>query len=399
MKKFISNIRKKQNNFFNKKKINKVKFNFDIKKTIIFLFLIFIIFNVIIINNFTILDLYPNDTVETLFKNNKDYNFQSLNLGIHRILFLITNEDIKINPNSEIIGFYYLFLDTKYNRMVGISLNVFYEIISSNKGRYTINDYFVFDHSFIKKEDFEIFLLNIEDILSLNIDYYFLVDLNTLYKLFSLSSSASNLKDLDSLSDEFFRGLFVYINSYLSSFKNIFFIYSQFINWYKVSNSIYTNISKKDLATLIFGIYESISNFTNKYFGLNYRLFSLKEDRFSLNLDYFYSDVKKYFYDFNVIKEKARVEIYNASNKKGVASKMYKKLSNMSIKVITYNNFYEELDKSKIILVNKNLDNFSYTLRIILSLFRNKVEIVNNENFEFNNFAGDLVIIIGNDFI
>ncbi len=96
------------------------------------------------------------------------------------------------------------------------------------------------------------------------------------------------------------------------------------------------------------------------------------------------------FFDKQVKKEQARVEVYNAGSSSGMASLYSRILTNLGFNVIRYGNCPVSYDKTTIFVSDK--EKFAQSLNIVRSLFIIDVVIV-EERPDFMN-TGDIVIII-----
>ena len=104
-------------------------------------------------------------------------------------------------------------------------------------------------------------------------------------------------------------------------------------------------------------------------------------------------DLKIIFENQSVKFEQAKIEVKNATDVKGLASKRGRLIENLGCRVIHISNTTIITDKNLIYVANP--ENYPETIKEILSTFRNEVIII-REDFP-NRHIGDIVVVIGNE--
>lgn len=93
----------------------------------------------------------------------------------------------------------------------------------------------------------------------------------------------------------------------------------------------------------------------------------------------------------NVVREQARIEIYNASRENGLATNYRRRLSNHGANVIRAGNFADQLVETTLYVPNAT--NYPENIRLIREMTRDKV-IIKEEAYPFNHTA-ELVLVLG----
>lgn len=110
--------------------------------------------------------------------------------------------------------------------------------------------------------------------------------------------------------------------------------------------------------------------------------------------------LREYFRSFSILTEQAQVELYNATPTSGLASSLQKKLDVYGINVVKIGNSTEGRVNSKVNVYSDVENPFPNTLALIKKTIQ--TEVVEVEYFstkESGNYAGDIVIILGEDSI
>lgn len=103
--------------------------------------------------------------------------------------------------------------------------------------------------------------------------------------------------------------------------------------------------------------------------------------------------ILKTFRDLNITREQAKIEIYNASNKSGVATKYRRLFQNIGGTVINIGNYPEAVDENYLYIPRSDLEKFTATVDYVEKVFDHKIKIVSGD-YRYN-YSGDLIIVIG----
>jgi anionic cell wall polymer biosynthesis LytR-Cps2A-Psr (LCP) family protein len=106
-------------------------------------------------------------------------------------------------------------------------------------------------------------------------------------------------------------------------------------------------------------------------------------------------DVSEIFFNFEVQKEQARIEVLNGTEVSGLGTLIARWISNTGGKVINVSNSREKYTQTTIYV--ENLEQYGNTILEIKSVFKGKA-VVLEESFPYRH-TGDIVIVIGQDFI
>lgn len=94
-----------------------------------------------------------------------------------------------------------------------------------------------------------------------------------------------------------------------------------------------------------------------------------------------------------VVREQARVEIFNASNKTGIATTAKRQLMNQGANIIRAGNSPEKSSQNTLYV--SDVERFSANIALVREIMRGDVEIL-QEPYPFNH-TGDLVLVLGGD--
>jgi anionic cell wall polymer biosynthesis LytR-Cps2A-Psr (LCP) family protein len=92
-----------------------------------------------------------------------------------------------------------------------------------------------------------------------------------------------------------------------------------------------------------------------------------------------------------VVREQARIEIYNATGENGVATRYKRQIYNYGGNVIRAGNYAEHLERS--VLYVPQPTNYPHTVNLVREITRNNIEI-REEAYPYNH-TGELVLVIG----
>jgi len=165
------------------------------------------------------------------------------------------------------------------------------------------------------------------------------------------------------------------------------------------SENFYTNFSKNELQNLFFTIWglrsDQIKIGYSRLQSLNItsssNIYPLYEPiRASLD-----KDLSSVLYNFKIAKEQARVELYNASGKSGVANTKARWLTNSGTRVVRVGNYSKNIDST--IVYVKEPEKYQNTLNEIKRVFGGNV-LISQSEFE-DKHIGDIIVLIGKNFL
>lgn len=108
-------------------------------------------------------------------------------------------------------------------------------------------------------------------------------------------------------------------------------------------------------------------------------------------------DVQSIFLDSLILREQARVEVLNATEKPGYATKFARLFENTGIIVVRSDNSPKETEETTLFVKNGMEEAFPRTIEEIVNSFDGKVKVVNQE-YKYKH-VGDLILVIGEDAI
>lgn len=413
-KNFLFNKKKKARKYFKNIKNNILNIFLKNKKYILYIififFLLFPVYRIIHLLQTTVLDFFfLEDYNNILFDKRGSYRSNIIN-----ILFYITQYDLLYNPKSSILLSKIVSIDLEDKSVVSASLSPYFILNSKDLFVNTsINNYF-HDKDNLKYKD--IFSLN--NFLSHNYffnrySHYFYISLNNYLKILNhLNIKCDFLQinqDYNKLNLEFndddIKSLDVCMNNLLNQLGNPSFILKLLL--LNLPNDIfsdgtYTNFTASDLLNILF-IYPGLKNpIKSKYFSV--KDYSKVPSNDTLNIHYpnvikIKQDIYGLFSKLDIIKEQARIEIFNSTSMSGLASRIKNIIDIYGGKVITFNNFPENFEETVIFINNKNNYSYRSTLKLIDFIFGKNFKLVYNDDNRLYNFSGDIAIIIGSDYI
>lgn len=124
------------------------------------------------------------------------------------------------------------------------------------------------------------------------------------------------------------------------------------------------------------------------------------EDGIILNDIAAQESLEEYLRSLSILTEQSQIEVYNATGTPGLASSIQRRLEVYGINVVKIGNATEERVKSKIIVFSDDINPYENTLSIIeKSIQAQDIEIEYLSSDESGNYAGDIIILLGEDSI
>lgn len=267
------------------------------------------------------------------------------------------------------------------------------------------------------------FIRLVENVSAIRIDRYLAIDysdLNNLIDLTSLklvSDKSYKFDDLFITEGEVIQGekIYKYINSevipeddllrrqgqfikeLLESLRDNMTVYRYFLNSPSYTSIIKTSFSKDEFIRFIANISTSDTTISTGYASKKLTLSDLSTLNLEEGISYsdmlLDEDISRSFRNIQVIKEQAKIEIFNATEKSGVAYNLKRKFENTGITVIKTGNYPDNSTENTLYLPKNNPDLFINTIRIIRSILKDDLKIVYGE-YKFN-YSGDMILVIG----
>ena len=197
--------------------------------------------------------------------------------------------------------------------------------------------------------------------------------------------------------DETLNRQTIFLKELLESLRDKFNLYKYFLNSSDFSQVIHTNFTKDEFIRFIVNISSTDNSIQTDFASENLTLSDLSKlnkeegiDHSDMLLD---EDVSQLFRNISIIKEQAKLEIFNATEKSGVAYNLKRKFENTGITVIKTGNYPDRVSENILYIPKNNPDNFINTIRLIRSILRDDVKIVYGD-YKFN-YSGDMILVIG----
>lgn len=312
-------------------------------------------------------------------------DYQTASLKIYNIN---PNYLVGINNNSAT-------LRTAYNLLTvpdSEKMNNIMKLVE-NTSAVRIDRYLAFNYSDITKLN-ELTGLSLESDKSYKIGEAFITEGKILRgEELSQFVATGNIPDDDTL-----RRQSNYLKALFDNLRDNLTLYRYFLNWEDFSEIIFTNFTKDEFIRFILNV-SSIENTIQTEFASSELTL---EDLSKLNLEngVQYSDmlldenISNLFRNIPIIKEQAKIEVFNATDKSGVAYSVKRKLENAGVTVIKTGNYPDNIKENILYLPNKNPENFENSIRFVRSILRDNVSIIYGE-YKFN-YSGDMILVIGN---
>lgn len=280
-------------------------------------------------------------------------------------------------------------------------------------------------NNFSKSSQAEDFMKEIESFLAINIDNYIVFkrgDFESMYsnafkvtarsdyaigakvvkkgESIDVDKSLSLVMDESNLSDDSLYFQQDFVKAYLEMFKSRLYSYSVFLNSERFLATVKTGLNRNDYLGLL-------SNFANLDFVITNKSIMSKTlgtpsesdiEIITPNVALIDENIALNFRLFDIIKEQSQIEMYNASQASGIATKFQRMAQNRGANVIKIGNHPEVIEGSKIYLNLKNSENYKNTINLLYDLLPANVKIFDISEYKYN-FSGDIVVLLGKDVI
>jgi anionic cell wall polymer biosynthesis LytR-Cps2A-Psr (LCP) family protein len=165
--------------------------------------------------------------------------------------------------------------------------------------------------------------------------------------------------------------------------------------WISATNNIKTNFTKFEIASLAYDLTNVRDDMMKKSFSRSVSYYKLPSTNiygsYLIVQERFDKDLSTIFFNINVFKEHAKIELFNASGVRGLAGNRYRWIVNMGGNVVKVGNAEEEVDE--VYIYCEDPVKYTKTLDEIEKIFSGEV-ILKKEKY-YNRQIGDIVIVIG----
>ncbi len=154
-----------------------------------------------------------------------------------------------------------------------------------------------------------------------------------------------------------------------------------------------TNLSKAEIINLAKVIYKVTPD--------NIRVAYTKEDSLYIDskgkkhskIDRIDKNISDVFFDVDLIKEQARLEVLNGTTSSNLAGKYSRYFSNVGVRVVRTGNSLQPSEKTILFVGEGKMDSYINTINYISLIFDDNIEIVEQE-YKYKHI-GDLVLVLG----
>jgi hypothetical protein len=238
---------------------------------------------------------------------------------------------------------------------------------------------------------------SLSSVLGIRIDRYVLFDSGKIGEVIgswedsSLSESvySDNLEDVryvvdqSDASSEFFSKNFTWFSKY-----------KLFWNLDEHESVIYTDMGKGELFNF-FTTFDNRKNVVSRVVNIDHGVVdSTSAQSLSVlpNAILIDEQIAGFFSDVSVAAEQAELEIYNASDQRGLAYKFARQFQNIGINVVKYGNYFESADESIIYLETEHdFDRYRNTIREIQNTIGKATILIGAYQY---NKSGDIIIVL-----
>jgi len=262
-----------------------------------------------------------------------------------------------------------------------------------------------------------------EDVSAIRIDRYIAVNYSNMNKLVDLTSmnlesdksyklgdtfisEGENLKDIKLANfitygnipdDNTIERQSMFLKELFENLRDNFTLYRYFLDAENFSKIINTDFSKDEFLRFIVNIAATDSTIQTSFASNELTLSDLTKLDLEDGIKYSHmlldEDISGLFRNIPIIKEQAKLEIFNATEESGVAYTLKRKFENTGITVIKTGNYPDTLSENILYLPKNNPDNFVNTIRSIRSILRDNLKVVYGD-YKFN-YSGDMILVIG----
>lgn len=190
-----------------------------------------------------------------------------------------------------------------------------------------------------------------------------------------------------------------FLTRLFESLRDSFSLYRMFLNHENITNNFTTNFSKDEFVRFLMTLDSTELTILSKISSQDLTLRDLTT--ISLEEGIVFSDMlvdentSSMFRSIPIVKEQAKVEVFNGTDTAGLANKVKRKLENVGITVIKTGNYPDNKEKTTLYIPKSNPQEFENTISFIKTLYGDQLEIVIGE-YKFN-YSGDMILVIGNN--
>jgi hypothetical protein len=188
----------------------------------------------------------------------------------------------------------------------------------------------------------------------------------------------------------------LWMNNFLSSRSSLSFFYRVFWNYSELNRNIYTDMTRKELFQLSSKLMNYERPILSSYLRTNFgRLVNSSNTSEGIVADTILvdEDVKSIFSDLNIMQEQSKIEVFNATQKRGLAVEKSRLFENLGSNVINYGNYPEHLEENILFVTIDSPEKMQSTIDMIVKSLRGDVRIA-TEEYRYN-YSGDLILVVG----
>lgn len=212
-----------------------------------------------------------------------------------------------------------------------------------------------------------------------------------------LNNYLFNDKDLIEAKPIIYRRFMEFLNNNIEQNSNYFNMYKLFWKSSELVKIFYTNLSRDELFYVSRIMNSADYPIESEFISTENSLKDANSIDNGFVADQVLIDekVSKFFRDVEVLKEQAKIEIYNGSGLSGLAY-YYKRLyENSGSKVVKYGNYNQEREKTIVYITKTDVKSLNNTIDMVKRSFDFDVDVTTEGYNE--NYSGDIIIILGKD--
>ncbi len=212
-----------------------------------------------------------------------------------------------------------------------------------------------------------------------------------------LNNYLFNEDDLVKADTKVFERFLTFLNNNIERNSNYFNMYKLFWKSSELVKIFYTNLNREEIfyisRIMVSADYPVESEFISTEGAL--------KDPKSIDNGYLSDQVlvdekvSRFFRDVEILKEQAKIEIYNGSGLSGLAFYYRRLYENSGSKVVKYGNYNQEREKTTVFITKTDVKSLRNTVDMIKRSFDFEVEVTTEGYNE--NYSGDIIIILGKD--
>lgn len=240
-------------------------------------------------------------------------------------------------------------------------------------------------------------------ILGVRVDRYIIAEKNDLLNYFKNNSvlytfSEYDIWDTTEIStNDYVKKQSVATNDLFQNSFNIFNKYRLYWSAPSMAKAIKTDMTRSELLSF-FNRFNTDTRIQLANFDSSYAIIiesPSKSLEYNPNLILIDEKVTILLGDLSILSEQVELEIYNASNIRGLASGISRELKNQGVNIVKFGNYFEDENETTLHINDlDDLDRYKNTINSIRQSLRGDVKIVEGE-YPYNK-TGDLILVLAN---